>query len=201
MGNCFQTAVVDVDDDERWWVPDPKALKNQLTEEDAGVLKAAWEANNKAKVKKLKSDILLEVGLQLAKQRAGSEKANYNQWERLLKYVSDLVEPNKLTLDGTAALISTVIYGTDRDQASMFFSTIDRDGNGTLDKGELVEVLKLVNQRNSSSLQGQPNYYAMAGDIMRTADINKDGVLTEEEFLDAQGLIMERLTQIGNAVM
>eukprot|EP01062_Namystynia_karyoxenos_P001644 TRINITY_DN10565_c0_g1_i1.p1 TRINITY_DN10565_c0_g1~~TRINITY_DN10565_c0_g1_i1.p1 ORF type:complete len:205 (+),score=95.67 TRINITY_DN10565_c0_g1_i1:74-688(+) len=182
----------------RWWAPSGEELPNILSEGETRVVRELWESRGK----KGADEVLLEGGQKLLaadKERRGSRGTF--EVERQVRYIAGLVNPVRLSVDGILGILSVVLQGSREEQALLFFQTIDRDENGFLDKKELAEVLKLVSMHNNSTLQGQPNYYQMADEILRNADADSDGLLSKQEFLEAQDLIVERLVKIDLAVM
>eukprot|EP01064_Diplonema_japonicum_P003955 TRINITY_DN12623_c0_g1_i2.p1 TRINITY_DN12623_c0_g1~~TRINITY_DN12623_c0_g1_i2.p1 ORF type:complete len:122 (+),score=17.99 TRINITY_DN12623_c0_g1_i2:154-519(+) len=120
---------------------------------------------------------------------------------RVIDYISTIADPNKLTKEGVMHILGVTMYGTKADRAAFMFSAIDKDGNGSLDRTELGEVIRLQNMNNSSSVQGSINVLQMADELLRLVDTDCNGLVSQQEFLDAQDVIMKKLLYIELAVM
>lgn len=75
----------------------------------------------------------------------------------------------------------------DEDHLRSLFNTFDRDGSGTLDAEELLEILT----RGTSSLSLED-----AKEIVNDFDDNKDGVLSVEEFVKAMAAVGQGVAQV-----
>ena len=75
----------------------------------------------------------------------------------------------------------------DEDYFRSLFNTFDRDGSGTLDAEELLEILT----RGTSSLSLED-----AKEIVNDFDENKDGVLSVEEFVKAMGAVGQDVASV-----
>ena len=124
-----------------------------------------------------------------------------NEELRVLGFVSNIVDPAKLTPDGLARLLGVVRHGDEATMAEFLFSTIDRDGSGTLDRNELCEVIRLEYMTSSSAVQGALNVVDIADELMRQVDTDHDNLISKEEFVASQALIISKLLYVEQAVM
>ncbi|BFZ16952.1 hypothetical protein BsWGS_19991 [Bradybaena similaris] len=82
--------------------------------------------------------------------------------------------------------------GDPKDKLNWAFTMYDIDGNGTIDKAEMENIIKAIYNMLGSSIQEQPveSPHERTHKIFTKMDLNNDGVLTKEEFV--QGCINDR---------
>ena len=82
--------------------------------------------------------------------------------------------------------INITSAGKPEDKLNWAFSMYDIDGNGTIEKHEMLEIIRAIYKMvgDAVELTSDDNPEARTKEIFDKMDQNKDGVLTRDEFIN-----------------
>ena len=176
----------------RWFVPAECKLPDDLLKDNDNVrVREVW-------AKYLGEDGVVDPAVVLAAAKVLGATAEET---RVLGFVSSILDLTKLTCDGLCVALGCVMRGGKKTLAEFMFVAIDRDGSGALDRNELCDVIRLQNMKSSSAVQGSLNIVDMADELMTDVDTDKNGLISKQEFVDAQTYVMQKLLYVEQAVM
>ncbi|XP_060626637.1 guanylyl cyclase-activating protein 3 isoform X1 [Anolis sagrei] len=103
------------------------------------------------------------------------------------KYVEQVFETFDMNKDGFIdflefiAAINLVIRGKIDQKLKWYFKLYDADGNGTIDKKELVSIFTAIQAINGNQELSPEDF---ANVVFQKIDVNNDGELTLDEFIN-----------------
>ena len=82
--------------------------------------------------------------------------------------------------------LSVTSRGTVKEKLEWTFNIYDIDGSGSITMEEIMQIIKCM-QDVSSTIEGDGIHNDEIADIFKSMDINSDGHLTVDEFIDGVG--------------
>ncbi|XP_066477141.1 guanylyl cyclase-activating protein 3 [Tiliqua scincoides] len=104
-----------------------------------------------------------------------------NSYVEKVFHIFDMNEDGFIDFLEFIAAINLVIRGKIDQKLKWYFKLYDADGNGTIDKKELVSIFTAVQAINGNSEMSPEDYTSM---VFQKIDVNNDGELTLEEFIN-----------------
>ncbi len=104
--------------------------------------------------------------------------------------VADVSGDGKLQFSELASMLSIICKGTFAERTRLVFRSYDRDGSGAIDHAEMVSALRnmYLVHGGEEATPDDAIIEAQATSVFEHCDLDKDGVIDDEEFLRAVAL-------------